>query len=270
MNARNDKDTVVFVGNGCTEAINKFVRILMKSVILFAFPSSHLLSLNFYLIPLDPSRIHPKPSFFTAHRSIIAMFYLGLRFPFSSVSWFLVSSFTYLFSSSLQAGFKVQQIKENSHGFLDLVDLEVCYPSLSRRHSSSSLQNQLKKVEAQGFERRIGSFSAASNVTGLLIDVRAVTALLHKYNALSCWDYACAGNSHVALPSLRLGPSVKIDMNPLVPDSPPDLYAIDALFISVHKFLGGPGAPGVLVCKKELIDMKKPPTSPGGGTVSFV
>jgi selenocysteine lyase/cysteine desulfurase len=39
----------------------------------------------------------------------------------------------------------------------------------------------------------IGSFSAASNVTGLLTDVDAVGALLHAEGALAFWDYAAAG-----------------------------------------------------------------------------
>jgi len=39
----------------------------------------------------------------------------------------------------------------------------------------------------------IGSFSAASNVTGICSDVKRVTRLLKKYGALSFWDYATAG-----------------------------------------------------------------------------
>lgn len=48
----------------------------------------------------------------------------------------------------------------------------------------------------------IGSFSAASNVTGVLEDDICVTAMLHKYGALSFWDYASAA------------PYVNIDVNP--------------------------------------------------------
>ena len=39
---------------------------------------------------------------------------------------------------------------------------------------------------------RIGSFSAASNVTGITSDVRGVSALLHRHGALACWDFAAA------------------------------------------------------------------------------
>jgi hypothetical protein len=38
----------------------------------------------------------------------------------------------------------------------------------------------------------IGSFSAASNVTGIITDTVAVSTLLHEHGALSLWDYAAA------------------------------------------------------------------------------
>lgn len=96
---------------------------------------------------------------------------------------------------------------------------------------------------------RIGSFSAASNVTGVKTDVAAVTAMLKRYGALSFWDYAAAA------------PYVRIDMNG---ESP-----LDAVFISPHKFIGGPGTPGVLVVKEQLLK-NTVPAIVGGGTVSYV
>jgi selenocysteine lyase/cysteine desulfurase len=95
---------------------------------------------------------------------------------------------------------------------------------------------------------KIGSFSAASNVTGIVTDTRAVAALLHAHGALSFWDYAAAA------------PYVAIDM------SDGDL---DAIVLSPHKFIGGPGTPGVLVAKRSLFT-NRVPTVPGGGTVSYV
>ena len=38
----------------------------------------------------------------------------------------------------------------------------------------------------------IGSFSAASNVTGIRTNTNAVSELLHRYGALAFWDYAAA------------------------------------------------------------------------------
>ena len=98
---------------------------------------------------------------------------------------------------------------------------------------------------------RIGSFSAASNVTGIGSQTWAVSELLHRHGALSFWDFAAAG------------PYVKIDMN-----HGEGQYK-DAIFLSPHKFIGGPGTPGVLVAKRNLFK-NRVPTMPGGGTVAFV
>ncbi len=97
----------------------------------------------------------------------------------------------------------------------------------------------------------IGSFSASSNVTGICTDVPAVTHVLKRHGALSFWDYAAGA------------PYLPLDMNP---DAGP---AIDAIFVSPHKFIGGPGASGVLAVKRSIIT-ESCPTAPGGGTVAFV
>ena len=107
----------------------------------------------------------------------------------------------------------------------------------------------------------IGSFSAASNVTGVLADVNAITEMLHAHGALAFWDYAAAA------------PYVDVDMNPVVFD--PNTGALntnvykDAIFVSPHKLPGGPGSPGVLVAKRSLFQ-NDVPSEPGGGTVFFV
>ncbi|WP_062763307.1 aminotransferase class V-fold PLP-dependent enzyme [Falsirhodobacter sp. alg1] len=97
----------------------------------------------------------------------------------------------------------------------------------------------------------VGAFSAASNVTGILTDVVAVTRLLKRHGALAIWDYAGGG------------PYLSMNMTP-APDAP-----IDAIVVSAHKFPGGPGASGVLVVRDTVCALSRP-TAPGGGTVSFV
>jgi len=104
---------------------------------------------------------------------------------------------------------------------------------------------------------RIGSFSAASNVTGIRTDVRKVTSLLHKYGAIACFDFAACA------------PYAKIDMNP-EPASEEDDPSIDAVFISPHKFLGGPGSSGVLVFNDRIYNRDLPPSVSAGGTVDYV
>ncbi|MCA9552854.1 MAG: aminotransferase class V-fold PLP-dependent enzyme [Myxococcales bacterium] len=117
------------------------------------------------------------------------------------------------------------------------------------------LEQALQKYQARPL--KIGSFSAASNVTGIGSDTAGIAVLLHKYGALSFWDFAAAG------------PYVDIEMN--MRGSGPDghLAYKDAVFISPHKFIGGPGTPGVLVVKKKLLK-NRVPTQPGGGTVAYV
>jgi selenocysteine lyase/cysteine desulfurase len=100
---------------------------------------------------------------------------------------------------------------------------------------------------------RIGSFSAASNVTGILSDTAGIAALLHRHGALSFWDYAAAA------------PYVPIRMGS--PAGGPSY--LDAVFVSPHKLVGGPGSPGVLAVRRELV-RNRVPTVPGGGTVAFV
>ena len=104
---------------------------------------------------------------------------------------------------------------------------------------------------------KIGSFSAASNVTGILSDVRTISVLLHRHGALSFWDFAAAA------------PYVGIAMTPR--DGGPDEHLAykDAIFISPHKLIGGPGTPGLLVARKELFT-NRVPAVPGGGTVAYV
>ena len=103
---------------------------------------------------------------------------------------------------------------------------------------------------------RIGSFSAASNVTGIRSNVREISSLLHKYDAIACFDYAACA------------PYVDIDMNP-EPRGVED-PSIDAIFISPHKFLGGPGSSGVLVFNERIYHRDLPPSMSAGGTVDYV
>jgi selenocysteine lyase/cysteine desulfurase len=92
----------------------------------------------------------------------------------------------------------------------------------------------------------IGSFSAASNVTGILSDVAGISALLHRHGALAFWDYAAAA------------PYVGLSMD-----------GLDAMFLSPHKLIGGPSTPGVLVVRRSLLTNRVPDV-PGGGTVAYV
>ena len=77
------------------------------------------------------------------------------------------------------------------------------------------LESLLTEPAYQG-RLRIGSFSAASNVTGMRSPVNAIARLFHRYDALAVFDYAaCAAY-------------VAIDLNPDFPDDEPDSQSTSA------------------------------------------
>jgi len=97
------------------------------------------------------------------------------------------------------------------------------------------LENKLRDVTAAGVNNRplIGSFSIASNITGIPTDDVAVTVLMHKYGGLAFWDYSAAA------------PHIQIVMNPIVTNqSEEGMAKKDAIYFSGHKFVGGPQTPG--------------------------
>src|SRR5215475_1135621 len=131
---------------------------------------------------------------------------------------------------------EVVAIAEDASGHIDMADLKA------------------RLVEFEYRPLRIGAFSATSNVTGILSDVDAVSALLHEHGALALWDYTAAA----PYVPMRMGES-----------RPGSSDWKDAIVFSPHKFVGGPQTPGVLVVRRELINSRVPST-PGGGTIAFV
>ncbi|NOD62325.1 MULTISPECIES: aminotransferase class V-fold PLP-dependent enzyme [unclassified Ruegeria] len=127
---------------------------------------------------------------------------------------------------------QVIEIPEDESGGVDLQALE----SALEAHADADLL--------------IGSFSAASNVTGIITDPDPVTRVLKAHGALAVWDYAGGG------------PYLPMDMGPADARK-------DAIVVSPHKFPGGPGASGVLVVNQTAVQ-RDCPSWPGGGTVSFV
>ena len=130
----------------------------------------------------------------------------------------------------------VVEINEDSDGQIDLIELEG------------------RLVEYAERPQKIGSFSAASNVTGIISDTSAISRLLHEHDALSFWDFAASA------------PYVGISMGSTEVD---DRDYKDAIFISPHKLIGGPGSPGLLVARRDLLT-NAVPAVPGGGVVQYV
>ncbi len=136
-------------------------------------------------------------------------------------------------TSWLETIAEVVQIKHTDDLLVDLADLE----------------EQLINYKER--KLKIGTFTACSNVTGIITPYYKMAALMHKHGGLCFIDFAASA------------PYVDIDMHP---DNP--MEKLDAIFFSPHKFLGGPGSSGVVIFDKNLYH-RKVPDNPGGGTVAW-
>jgi selenocysteine lyase/cysteine desulfurase len=113
-------------------------------------------------------------------------------------------------------------------------------------------ENLIKALEKYKNRKvKIGSFTACSNVTGIVTPYHRLAEIMHNYGGYCFVDFAASA------------PYVDIDMHPENEDE-----RLDAIFFSPHKFLGGPGSSGVLVFDKALYK-NRIPDHPGGGTVSW-
>lgn len=115
-----------------------------------------------------------------------------------------------------------------------------------------SLENlETLLIEHQDCTIKIASVIGGSNVTGIQNPHHDIARMMHKHGGVCFVDFACSA------------PYVDIDMHP-----EDETKALDAIFFSPHKFLGGPGSSGVLVFNKKLYK-NMIPDCPGGGTVSW-
>ncbi|MCV2483578.1 aminotransferase class V-fold PLP-dependent enzyme [Flavobacterium sp. SH_e] len=112
-----------------------------------------------------------------------------------------------------------------------------------------ALSQEIKKYADRSI--KIGSFTACSNVTGIITPYHELAKIMHQNDGLCFVDFAASA------------PYVEIDMHPKDPEQ-----QLDAIFFSPHKFLGGPGTCGVLVFDEKLYQSDFP-DNPGGGNVKW-
>jgi selenocysteine lyase/cysteine desulfurase len=134
-----------------------------------------------------------------------------------------------------EAFVEVVKIGIDGHGRIDLKDL-------NGKLSLPEYEDRLK----------MGSFSAGSNITGIRTRVYEIARLCHRHKTFVFFDFAA------------VAPYIEIDMNR------DDKAYFDAIFFSPHKFLGGPGSSGILIFNEKIYRKDLPPTTAGGGTVSYV
>jgi len=213
---------IIFNGTGATGGISKF-----QQIIGVYWPPATKKRINDYLRePLkdaDEQKKKCHTSFLKKFKSKRPMIFVG---PYEHHSNELMWRETHC---------DVVEIPLNTDGYIDLnvLDRELVDPKYANRE-------------------KIGSFSAASNVSGVRTNVYEVARILHKHGAIACFDFAACA------------PYVEIDMNRN------DESYFDAIYLSPHKFLGGPGSSGILVFNERIYKKDLPPTVAAGGTVDFV
>jgi selenocysteine lyase/cysteine desulfurase len=130
-----------------------------------------------------------------------------------------------------------------------IADVEMINPTADLKIDLDDLDAKLKKYKDR--KLKIGAFTAASNVTGIETPVHQLARKMHEHNGLCFIDYAASA------------PYVDIHMH-----TGDEMEKLDAVFFSPHKFLGGPGASGIMIFDSKIY--KNPvPDNPGGGTVEW-
>ncbi|MDW8348373.1 MAG: aminotransferase class V-fold PLP-dependent enzyme [Bacteroidia bacterium] len=131
-----------------------------------------------------------------------------------------------------------------------IADVEIIQPLNEKDPDLTYFKFLLEKYSHRSL--KIASVSGGSNVTGVIPDYYTIAEMIHEYGGYCFVDFACSA------------PYIEIDMHPA---NRPNAY-LDAIFFSPHKFLGGPGTPGVLVFNRKLYQ-RRFPDEPGGGTVDW-
>ncbi|WP_422359185.1 aminotransferase class V-fold PLP-dependent enzyme [Reichenbachiella sp.] len=129
-----------------------------------------------------------------------------------------------------------------------VADVVIVPPGKDLKIDLDLLQTEIDKYADR--KLKIGAFTAGSNVTGVITPIHEMAEVMHKNGGYCFVDYAATA------------PYVAMNMHP-----ENDLQALDAIYFSPHKFLGGPGACGVMLFNKKIYTGKS--CVPGGGNVTW-
>ncbi|MDP4223975.1 MAG: aminotransferase class V-fold PLP-dependent enzyme [Bacteroidota bacterium] len=133
--------------------------------------------------------------------------------------------------------------------FETLADVVVLEPTSDLKVDPDILRKEIVKYRSRPL--LIGSFSACSNVTGYMPPYYELARIMHEHDGYCFIDFAASA------------PYTDINMHPK-----DKMEQLDAIFLSPHKFLGGPGSAGILIFNKKLY-RNETPDAPGGGTVKW-
>ncbi len=181
---------------------------------------------------------------------------IGLKVPEQAKKFCAVSMFNNVKCSDLPNHHRpvvflthTEHHSNHTSWFETLADVVVLEPGPDLTVNPDALRREIVKYSDRPL--LIGSFSACSNVTGYYPPYYELAHIMHEHNGYCFVDFAASA------------PYADINMHP-----EDKMEQLDAVFFSPHKFLGGPGSPGVLIFSKELYNNEIPDT-PGGGTVKW-
>ena len=130
-----------------------------------------------------------------------------------------------------------------------IATVEIIKPGQNGNIDIDHFRSLLEKFRHR--KNKIAAITACSNVTGIQTPYHEIAKIIHQYNGLCFVDFACSA------------PYTDINMHPEENGA-----HLDAIYFSPHKFLGGPGTPGVLMFSKNMYK-NTVPDQPGGGTVVY-
>jgi selenocysteine lyase/cysteine desulfurase len=176
---------------------------------------------------------------------------LGLRLP-ERLADYLHEDHTVIIDESLRPVVFVTDMEHHSNhiSWLETIaDVEIIQAGNNGNVDLAYFGILLEKYRDR--KNKIAAVTACSNVTGIETAYTGIAKLIHEYGGVCFVDFACSA------------PYVAINMHPKEKGG-----HLDAIYFSMHKFLGGPGTPGVLVFNSKLYT-NKVPDQPGGGTLSY-
>jgi selenocysteine lyase/cysteine desulfurase len=130
-----------------------------------------------------------------------------------------------------------------------IATVEIIRPDTNGHVDLEHLKQLLQRYRRR--KLKIAAVTACSNVTGIETPVHRMASIMHEQGGFCLVDFTCSA------------PYVKMDMHPVNGTG-----NLDAIYFSCHKFLGGPGTPGILIFNRQLYK-NKIPDQPGGGTVLY-
>ena len=176
---------------------------------------------------------------------------LGMRIP-EQVSDLLMTGCAIQFDEALKPVVFITHMEHHSNqvSWLETIaDVEIIGADPNGNVDLQNLRMLLEKYRHRS--NKIAAVTACSNVTGIQTPYHEIAKLIHEYGGLCFVDFACSA------------PYININMHPEENGG-----HLDAIYFSPHKFLGGPGTPGVLIFNKKMYKSSIP-DQPGGGTIVY-